>query len=213
MHYDHILPKGLDHILLVLGLFFLSVWIEPLLWLDTAFTLASTVTPVLGAAGRIAFPGAVVEPLIAASIVFVAVENILSDGLSRWRPFVVFLFDLLHGQGLASVLGGGGLPQGQLHPASIGFNIGVEPGQLPVIAPAFLFVFVALWVDDGDTALRTGQLVYAAPAAGFLRLGWLLNTDVFADRMGAAAPVFLWPLAAVSLLCFLAESPMDRQEA
>ena len=84
--------------------------------------------------------GSIVEPLIAASIVYVAVENIFAKGLNPWRPFVIFGFGLLHGLGFASVLGEFGLPDGQFIPALIAFNIGVELGQLTVIALAFLAV-------------------------------------------------------------------------
>lgn len=138
--FDHILPKGLDHILFVLALFFLSTGLRPLLWQITAFTLAHTVTLALGALGWVQVPGSIVEPLIAASIACVAVENLFTNTLSRWRPVVVFGFGLLHGLGFASVLGDFGLPQGQFIPALIGFNIGVELGQLTVIAIAFLLV-------------------------------------------------------------------------
>lgn len=142
--FDHILPKGLDHILFVLGLFFLSTKLAPLLWQVSAFTLAHTVTLALGALGWVNVPGSIVEPLIAASIVVVAVENIISQGLSRWRPLIIFGFGLLHGLGFASVLGEFGLPQGQFIPALLGFNIGVELGQIAVIAVAFALVFWAL---------------------------------------------------------------------
>jgi hypothetical protein len=138
--FDHIIPKGLDHILFVLGLFFLSAQLRPLLWQISAFTLAHTVTLALGALGYVTIPASIVEPLIAASITFVAVENILSKGLSRWRPLVVFCFGLLHGLGFASVLGAFGLPEAAFLPALIGFNIGVEFGQLAVIAGAYLLV-------------------------------------------------------------------------
>ncbi|MEP2642779.1 HupE/UreJ family protein [Roseobacter sp.] len=138
--FDHILPKGLDHILFVLGLFFLSTRLRPLVWQVSAFTLAHTVTLALGALGWVTVPGSIVEPLIAASIVYVAVENIFTSGLNPWRPVVIFGFGLLHGLGFASVLGEFGLPEGQFIPALIGFNIGVELGQLTVIAIAFLGV-------------------------------------------------------------------------
>lgn len=138
--FDHILPKGLDHILFVLGLFFLSTHLRPLVWQVSAFTLAHTVTLALGALGLVTINPAVVEPLIAASIVFVAVENIFTSGLNPWRPIVIFCFGLLHGLGFASVLGEFGLPEGQFVPALIGFNVGVELGQLTVIAIAFLCV-------------------------------------------------------------------------
>lgn len=141
--FDHILPKGLDHILFVLGLFFLSLRLGPLLWQISAFTLAHTVTLAAGALGWIAVPASIVEPLIAASITYVAIENILAKGLTPWRPFVVFGFGLLHGLGFASVLAEFGLPESQFIPALIGFNIGVELGQLTVIAIAFLAL--GLW--------------------------------------------------------------------
>lgn len=138
--FDHILPKGLDHILFVLGLFFLSTRLRPLIWQVSAFTLAHTVTLALGALGWVNVPGSIVEPLIAASIVYVAVENVFTSGLNRWRPAVIFGFGLLHGLGFASVLGEFGLPEDQFIPALVGFNIGVELGQLTVIAIAFLVV-------------------------------------------------------------------------
>ncbi len=138
--FDHILPKGLDHILFVLGLFFLSTRLGPLIWQISAFTVAHTVTLALGALGVVSIAGAIVEPLIAASIVYVAVENLFAKGLNPWRPMVVFGFGLLHGLGFASVLGEFGLPTGQFIPALVGFNVGVELGQLTVIALAFLAV-------------------------------------------------------------------------
>ena len=128
--FEHIVPMGLDHILFVLGLFFLSPRLKPLLFQVSAFTLAHTATLALGALGLVTVPGWIVEPVIAASIVYVAVENILSKGLSPWRPAVVFVFGLLHGLGFASMLQEFGLPAGQFVPALLGFNVGVEIGQL-----------------------------------------------------------------------------------
>lgn len=143
--FDHILPQGLDHILFVLGLFFLSIRLRPLIWQVSAFTLAHTVTLALGALGLVNVPGSIVEPLIAASIVYVAVENIFARGLTKWRPAVIFGFGLLHGLGFASVLGEFGLPEGQFVPALIGFNVGVEVGQLTVIALAFILIWISVW--------------------------------------------------------------------
>lgn len=138
--FDHILPKGLDHILFVLGLFFLSARLSALLWQISAFTLAHTVTLAAGALGWVNVPASIVEPLIAASICFVAIENIVARGVTPWRPVLVFGFGLLHGLGFASVLGDFGLPESQFIPALLGFNVGVELGQLTVIALAFLAV-------------------------------------------------------------------------
>ncbi len=146
--YEHIIPKGLDHILFVLGLFFLSPRLRPLLMQVTAFTLAHTVTLALGILGYVSVPPQIVEPLIAASIVYVGVENVLARGLSPWRPVVVFCFGLLHGLGFAAVLGDIGLNPARFVTGLIGFNVGVELGQLSVIAVAFLLV--GLWFGRKD---------------------------------------------------------------
>ncbi|SIO18763.1 HupE/UreJ family protein [Vannielia litorea] len=136
--FEHIVPKGLDHILFVLGLFFFSLHLRPLLLQVTAFTLAHTVTLALASLRIVTVPAAIVEPLIAASIVYVAVENILGGRLGWWRIVIVGCFGLLHGLGFASVLGEIGLEPGRFVTGLIGFNIGVELGQLAVIAVAFL---------------------------------------------------------------------------
>lgn len=211
--FDHILPKGLDHILFVLGLFFLSTRFTPLLWQVTSFTLAHTVTLAMAVLGIVSVPASIVEPLIAASIVYVAVENMVSDKLHRWRPFVIFGFGLLHGLGFASVLAEFGLPDGQVIPALIGFNIGVELGQLTVIAAAFVLVWYALQVDEGRGAVAPAQGVYGALALIFLTLGFAANTPGFQEVMGASAMVFFWPMAALSGLCILSATLVDHLDA
>ena len=80
------------------------------------------------------------EPLIALSIIYISVENIFIKKLSKWRPLVIFIFGLLHGLGFASVLGEFGLPAGFFVPALIGFNVGVEFGQLTIVLLAFISV-------------------------------------------------------------------------
>jgi hypothetical protein len=211
--FDHILPKGLDHILFVLGLFFLSTRFAPLLWQVTSFTLAHTVTLAMAVLGIVSVPASIVEPLIAASIVYVAVENIVSDKLHRWRPFVIFGFGLLHGLGFASVLGEFGLPNGQVIPALIGFNIGVELGQLTVIAIAFILVWYAIRVDRGRANVAPAQALYAVLAVLLAGAGFAMNTPEFQDAMGASAMVFFWPLAALSVLCALSATMVDHIDA
>ena len=110
------------------------------MWQISAFTLAHTVTLIAGALGLINVSSTILEPLIAASIVFVAVENIFFSKLNKWRTLLVFGFGLLHGLGFASVLAEFGLPEGHFLPALVGFNIGVEVGQLSVIAIAYLLL-------------------------------------------------------------------------
>lgn len=136
--FEHIIPKGLDHILFVVGIFLLAPRFRAILTQVTAFTVAHTVTLALGILGLVSVPAAIVEPLIAASIVWIAIENIRSDRLSRWRPLVVFGFGLLHGLGFASVLSEVGLPEAGFATALISFNLGVELGQLAVIGCCFL---------------------------------------------------------------------------
>lgn len=134
----HIVPAGLDHILFVLGLYLLSVRWRPLLWQVSAFTLAHTTSLALATYGVLSVPPSVVEPLIALSIVYVAVENVVTKKLRPWRVWVVFGFGLLHGLGFAGVLGELGLPRSEYVTALVAFNAGVELGQLGVILAAFL---------------------------------------------------------------------------
>lgn len=130
---DHILPGGLDHILFVMALVLTSTRLRPLIIQVTTFTLAHTVTLGLAGAGVFSPPAGVVEPLIAASIAVVAIENIWVRDMPKWRPVVVFGFGLLHGLGFAGFFGELGLPPGQFWSALIGFNVGVEIGQIAVV--------------------------------------------------------------------------------
>ena len=139
--FVHIIPRGLDHILFVLALLLFAKSRAVLLWQVSAFTLAHTITLALGIYGIVEVSSAIVEPLIALSIVYVALENIhraKSNTLSHTRMPVIFAFGLLHGLGFASVLADVGLPQSQYALSLISFNIGVELGQLTVIALAFI---------------------------------------------------------------------------
>jgi hypothetical protein len=138
--FTHIVPHGLDHILFVLGLFLLSTNWRTLLWQVSAFTTAHTITLGLAMTGALAVRPSIVEPLIAVSIAYVAVENVLYATLRPSRVALVFVFGLLHGLGFAGVLEELGLPHRQFVPALIGFNLGVEGGQLFVIAAASLAV-------------------------------------------------------------------------
>ena len=135
--FSHIIPKGLDHILFVLGIYLLSSRLKAIVWQVTAFTVAHTITLGLTIYGLLSLPSSIVEPLISASIVYVAVENILTSEIKPWRIALVFGFGLLHGMGFAGVLSEIGLPKSEFLTALVTFNIGVELGQLSVIAAAF----------------------------------------------------------------------------
>jgi HupE / UreJ protein len=138
--FRHIIPLGFDHILFVLSLFLLSPKLKPVLWQATAFTVAHSITLGLAMFKVITPSPAIVEPIIALSIMYVALENIFSPTLKKSRIGIVFLFGLVHGMGFANALGSLGLPQNSYLTSLIMFNVGVELGQLAVILSAF-FLF------------------------------------------------------------------------
>lgn len=138
--YKHILPKGMDHILFIFGLFLFSPAIRPLLWQITMFTIAHTITLGLAMNGIFDLPERIVQPLIALSIVYVGVENVFNHGLQRSRLILVFAFGLLHGLGFARMLSDFGMPDHAFVTALISFNVGVELGQLTIVFMAFLLI-------------------------------------------------------------------------
>jgi hypothetical protein len=141
--FRHIVPEGLDHVLFVLGIFLLTTQLRPILVQVTAFTVAHSVTLGLTMYGIVSLSPRIVEPLIALSIAYVAIENVVIGRLTLWRPAVVFGFGLLHGMGFAGALRELRLPRGEFLPALVSFNVGIELAQLTIIAAAFLAV--AMW--------------------------------------------------------------------
>jgi len=138
--FEHILPKGLDHILFILGLFLLSSHWRPLLWQVTMFTVAHTITLGLAMNNVVELPSNIVEPLIALSIAYVGIENLATKSLHKSRLILVFMFGLIHGLGFAGVLADFGMPENDFVTALISFNIGVELGQLVTIMLAFCLI-------------------------------------------------------------------------
>jgi len=138
--FTHIIPKGLDHMLFVLGIFLLGRGLRQILGQVSAFTIAHSITLSLSVYGIVSVSPKVVEPLIAVSIAYVAIENIFISELRPWRVALVFAFGLLHGMGFAGVLKELGLPRSEFVTALVTFNLGVEAGQLTVIGAAFLLV-------------------------------------------------------------------------
>jgi len=172
--YTHILPRGVDHILFVVGLFLLSTTLGPLLWQVTAFTVAHSITLGLSIYGVVSLPSSVVEPLIALSIAYVAIENVLTRQLHAWRVLVVFLFGLLHGLGFAGVLRELGLPRSEFLTALLSFNVGVELGQLTVIGAAAL----VLWPFMGRGWYRPRVVVPASVAIALVGIYWTITRVV-----------------------------------
>jgi hypothetical protein len=138
--FRHIVPEGADHILFVLGLFFLGLTWRKLLTQTTVFTLAHATTLFLSTYGIFSLPSRFVEPAIALSITWIAIENVVSPKLGIARLAIVFCFGLIHGLGFAGSLSDVPFPKRDFLVALLGFNFGVDFGQLFVIAIAFLTV-------------------------------------------------------------------------
>ncbi|MBU63215.1 MAG: hypothetical protein CMI26_12020 [Opitutae bacterium] len=160
--FVHVVPLGVDHILFVLGLFLLSRQWKPLFLQVTMFTVAHTITLGLATLGFVTLESSVVEPLIAASIAVVALENIFFPGYKPRRLVIVFAFGLIHGLGFA-----GAFSELELHPTSLfaglfGFNLGVEAGQLAVLSIAYaLTVFIQKQEDFRTYIVIPGSTVIA----------------------------------------------------
>lgn len=138
----HIIPHGLDHILFVLGLFFMCRAFPALLLQITLFAMAHSLTFGLGMLGLVKVPGNIVEPLIALSIAMVALENILLPKPERWRwrLAAVFVFGLVHGLGFANAFQD---VEVSLSPATfpialLSLNLGMGLGHLAVVGVAYL---------------------------------------------------------------------------
>ena len=138
--FTHIIPLGFDHILFIVSLYILEPRLKPVLLQATAFTVAHSITLGLAMYGLIEPPSHIIEPIIALSILFVALENIITDRLNPWRVAIVFGFGLVHGMGFASALTSLGLPAKDYLGSLISFNVGVELGQVAVILLAWALV-------------------------------------------------------------------------
>jgi hypothetical protein len=133
----HIIPQGFDHILFIVGICLLGKEVKTILWQATAFTVAHTLTLALSMKNIIILPNQIVEPIISLSIMFVAVENLVTNKLKAWRMLIIFAFGLIHGMGFASALNEIGLPPGKFYLSVFSFNLGVEVGQIIVILCTF----------------------------------------------------------------------------
>lgn len=127
---------GYDHIAFLLAVIVWGRKLWPLVMVVTAFTIAHSITLSLAVLDVVRLPSQLVETLIALSIVYVAAENFFVRDL-RHRGWITFGFGLIHGFGFASVLRDYGLPRDALVPALAAFNVGVEVGQVIIVAAAF----------------------------------------------------------------------------
>ena len=141
--FTHILPYGADHMLFLLALFFLNRSFGDLLLQLTLFTIAHSLTLGLSLYGFVSVPETAVEVAIALSITFVAAENLFRQGLSPWRPWVIFASGLVHGLGFAHSFGITSPGDGNFLTALFSFNLGIEAGQIVVVGIAY--ALTALW--------------------------------------------------------------------
>ena len=166
---EHILT-GADHLLFLLGLLVVCRRLRTVAVIVTCFTVAHSVTLALAALGVVTLPGRVVEPLIAATIVFVGVENLIrgDEPQRRWveRWLLALAFGLVHGLGFASALQGIGLGANgtSIVGPLVAFNLGVELGQLAVAAP---LLFVIWRLRRLPTFARHGAKTVSLIVAGF----------------------------------------------
>lgn len=172
MGFKHIIPLGFDHILFILGIFLLRPELKTVIWQATAFTVAHSITLGLAIYGLINPPPAIIEPVIALSIIFIAVENIITVELKWWRLVVIFLFGLIHGCGFAGVLLEAGLPKNDFLLGLLSFNAGVELGQITVIMVAF-FLF-GKWFG-GKTWYRKKITIPASLCIALIAFYWTIE--------------------------------------
>ena len=171
----HILT-GIDHLLFVISLLFLVGFEKRLIWTITAFTVAHSMTLALSALGWLTLRPAPVEACIALSIVLVAAEALSNKQTwtKRLPAIVALLFGLVHGLGFAGALKEIGLPENHLGLSLLGFNIGVEIGQLGVIALAWL-LFTLVKRAKSIQTLRRGVLYLIGCIAAFWTLARVIQ--------------------------------------
>ncbi len=174
--FTHIIPLGLDHILFVISLYLLNPKLKTVIWQATAFTIAHSITLGMAMYNIITPPAHIIEPVIALSIMFVAVENMITDKLKTARIVIVFMFGLIHGMGFASVLTDLGLPKDKFITSLITFNVGVELGQISVILLAWLLV--GKWFAEKPW-YRKRIVIPASAIIAVIGLYWTIERTFF----------------------------------
>ncbi len=163
--YRHVIPKGLDHILFILGLFLMARKWQPLVSQSLIFTLAHSISLGLAASGVFhvqQWPGAwLIEPLIAFSIAVIAVENIFYQKAGSRRLIVVFILGLIHGLGFAGSLGALLQKDGSWLITLAAANIGVELAQISLLAVAWCLT-IKWWNSKSYNRFRIGASIIIA---------------------------------------------------
>ena len=144
--FNHVIPLGFDHILFIACLYFLNSNLKSVIIQCSVFTLAHSLTLGLSCLGYIVPNSNIVESLIAISILFTSIENIIHSNLNIWRLAIVFIFGLIHGMGFANALSEIGLPTSHFFISLLLFNIGIEFGQVVIIV--LIYFLIAKWFSN-----------------------------------------------------------------
>lgn len=192
--FEHLLT-GLDHVLFVILLALLVGWNRKLIVTITLFTLGHSLTLSLTILGLVSFPSALVETLIAFSIVLAAAELAQPDKLNLFSQKPGWMsggFGLLHGMGFAGALSQVGLPAGEIPLALAAFNIGIEVGQLAVIGALFVCVRGAQQLLKSNWVNRSlANILWPQQGQGdTLTISWV--TLLTAYSIGAIAALWFW---------------------
>ena len=174
--FTHVIPLGFDHILFILSIFFLNSNLKSVVIQCSVFTVAHSITLGLAASGYIIPNSKIVEPLIALSILFTSIENIIHNKVNTWRLVIIFLFGLIHGMGFANALKDIGIHQAHFISALLFFNIGVEFGQITIILLAYFLI--SKWFSSKSWYKE--WLVYPISSLiGCIALYWTIERIIF----------------------------------
>lgn len=176
---EHIL-LGFDHVLFLLAVILVIRSLRDTIGLVTSFTIAHSITLLLAGLGIVTLPGRIVEPIIAASIAYVALRNLAilksgQVGKLRERWMTTFGFGLVHGLGFAGALREIEIPGRYFVPALLTFNVGVEVGQLLVLAVALPLLWL---LANRAPKLRQRVLITISVLIGIIAILWLLERIV-----------------------------------
>jgi len=174
--FTHVIPLGFDHILFILSIFFLNSKIKLVVIQCSIFTLAHSLSLALATVGYIIPNSNYIEPLIAISILFTAIENIIGSKVNPWRVSLIFIFGLIHGLGFATALKEIGIPKNQFFSSLLSFNLGVEIGQITIIFLAYFLI--SKWFSEKKWYRE--RIVYPiSTVIGCIALYWTIERILF----------------------------------
>jgi hypothetical protein len=170
--FTHVIPLGLDHILFILTLFFLNSKVKSVIIQCSVFTVAHSLSLGLAASGWVLPNSNYIEPLIAVSILYNAIENIVHKNVNPYRLAIIFVFGLIHGMGFATALKEIGIPKEQFFTCLFSFNLGVEFGQIVVVILAYFLI--GKWLSN--KLWYKERIVYPISSAiGCISLYWTIE--------------------------------------